>query len=100
MAVWAKHEPLAASEWLPTLAPGPVREAAVDRFAETISSLDPAAGFAWAATLTDPTARAARLETTYWKWAAEDPAAARATAQATPGFNLAVLQQHLPPAAK
>ncbi len=101
--VWAKNEPLAASEWLPTLTPGPVREAAVDRFAETIAELDPAASLAWATTLSDPAARAGRLETTWRKWATDDPAGAAAALTEIPGLSPADLQQLQnppPPAAR
>jgi hypothetical protein len=94
LGIWTAHEPLAASEWLPTLAPGPVREAAVDRFAETIAALDPASSLAWAVTLTDPAARSARLETTYRKWVTDDPAASAALRE-IPGLSPADVQQLL-----
>ena len=99
VGVWSEHEPLAASEWLPTLAPGLVREAAVDRFAETIAALDPAASLAWAITLIDPAARANRLETTYRKWATTDPTSAAAALSEIPGLSPADLNQlRTPPA--
>ena len=94
LGIWTAHEPLAVSEWLPTLAPGPVREAAVDRFAETIATLDPVASLAWAVTLTDPAVRAARLETTYRNWSTNDPAAAAALKE-IPGLSQADVQQLL-----
>ncbi|MES2467322.1 MAG: hypothetical protein V4675_08485 [Verrucomicrobiota bacterium] len=94
LGIWTTHEPLAASEWLPTLAPGPVREAAVDRFAETIAALDPAASLAWAVTLTDPTSRSARLEKTYRKWVTDDPTASAALRE-IPGLSPADVQQLL-----
>ena len=94
LGIWTAHEPLAASEWLPTLTPGPVREAAMDRFSETIATLDPAASIAWAVTLTDPAARAARLETTYRKWSTRDPASATALGE-IPGLSPADVQQLL-----
>ncbi len=94
LGIWTAHEPLAASEWLPTLAPGPVREAAVDRFAETIAALDPAASLAWAVTLTDPAARTARLETTYRKWITDDPGAAAVLSE-IPGLSPSDVQQLL-----
>ena len=93
LAVWTAHEPLAASEWLPTLSPGPVREAAVDSFAEAIAALDPSASLAWAATLTDPAARSARLEVTYRKWAGDDPPGAAAALGEIAGLSPADLQQ-------
>ena len=93
VGLWTEHEPLAASEWLPTLAPGPVREAAVDRFAEKIAALDPAASLAWAATLSDPAARATRLETTYRTWAADNPGDAASALGGIPGLSPADLQQ-------
>ena len=99
LAIWTAHEPLAASEWLPTLTPGPMRESAVDSFAETIAALDPSASLAWAATLTDPAARFARLEITYRKWVTDDPAAAAAALGEIPGLSRADLQQlRTPPA--
>ncbi len=99
VGVWSEHEPLAASEWLPTLAPGPVREAAVDRFAQTIATLDPAASLAWATTLIDPATRANRLETTYRKWATTDPTSAAAALSEIPGLSPADLNQlRTPPA--
>lgn len=98
LGIWTAHEPQAASEWLPTLAPGPVREAAVDRFAETIASLDPAASLAWATTLTDPAARTSRLETTFRRWAADDPVAAEALAN-IPGLSSTDVQHLLAPPA-
>jgi len=99
MRVWTDNEPRAASAWLSNLAPGPMREAAVDRFAETIAALDPAASFAWATTLGDPAARSARLETTYRKWATDDPARAAAALAEIPGLRPADLQQlRTPPA--
>jgi hypothetical protein len=99
VGVWTTHEPLAASEWLPTLTPGPVREAAVDRFAENMAELDPAASLAWAGTLTDPAARANRLESTWRKWVSSDPAAAAAALTEIPGLTPADVQQlqTLPP---
>ncbi len=93
LAVWTAHEPLAASGWLPTLTAGPVREAAVDTFAETIAALDPSASMAWAATLTDPAARSARLDATYRQWAAEDPTGAAGALAAIPGLSPADLPQ-------
>jgi len=97
--VWTENGPLAASAWLSNLAPGPMREAAVDRFAETIAALDPAASLAWATTLEDPAARSARLETTYRKWATDDPARAAAALAEIPGLRPADLQQlRTPPA--
>ena len=98
LAVWTEHEPLAASEWLPTLAAGPVREAAVDTFAEKIASLDPAASLAWAATLIDPTARIARLKTTYQEWYRSKPSLASAALAELPGLSPADLQQVRRPA--
>lgn len=92
VGVWTAHEPLAASEWLPTLPPGPVREAAVDRFAENMAELDPAASLAWAGSLADPAARAKRLESTWRKWVSSDPAGAAAALAEIPGLTPADVQ--------
>jgi hypothetical protein len=70
----------------------------VDRFAETIASLDPAASLAWATTLTDPAARTSRLETTFRRWAADDPVAAEALAN-IPGLSSTDVQHLLAPPA-
>ncbi|MFQ3225049.1 MAG: hypothetical protein ACI8Z5_001304 [Lentimonas sp.] len=73
---YVQHDPMAASEWISTLADGPARDASVKTLVSNISKTDPEAGFIWSETLTDADARKDSLRQTVQKWVKDDPDAA------------------------
>ena len=74
---YVQHDPLAASEWIATLATGPERDTSVKTLVNHIAKTDPEAGFIWAATVSDPNDRRNSLSQVVRDWAQADPLAAQ-----------------------
>jgi hypothetical protein len=74
---YVQHDPLAASEWIATLATGPERDASVKTLVNHIAKTDPEAGFIWAATVSDPNDRRNSLSQVVRDWAQANPLAAQ-----------------------
>lgn len=74
--VWDDME--ASGQWLNTLPEGPVKNAAAQAYALESAKENPQAAFQWAATITDPAARARTQRRVFTAWHDADPAAAAA----------------------
>jgi len=79
---WTKEDYPAAGTWLSGLEDGPVREAAVFGYAETVVAHDPAAAVEWARTLAEGDDRDHLMAQAYKHMLDGDPAAAEALALA------------------
>jgi hypothetical protein len=62
MNSWTRDDHRAAGSWLASANDGPARNAAVAAYARTIAPFDAAAAAKWAATISDPEARAGVIE--------------------------------------
>jgi hypothetical protein len=74
---WAREDFKAAGDWINQTPGGPVRDAAVGSYAETLSEHEPEAAARWAETLPHGQARDKALQSVYREWSMKDPAAAR-----------------------
>ncbi|MDQ8195843.1 hypothetical protein QEH59_15525 [Coraliomargarita sp. SDUM461004] len=73
MQVWAESDSIAASEWLSQQTLGPLRDAAIYGFSETIQSFEPEAAATWANAISDPDQRVLRLTDSINQWARTQP---------------------------
>ncbi|MEK7950174.1 hypothetical protein [Luteolibacter soli] len=84
MGYWAKRDHKAAATWLNDAPAGAAKNAAVARFAETVSEVEPESAAQWAETLPPGTLRTKTLTEVYCNWPKESEAskaAARAFAE-------------------
>ena len=74
---WAEQNPAEAAAWLETLSAGTARDAAVERFADSVCGFDPEGAVAWAATLSNQSNRQSQVENLAREWMRQDSDAAR-----------------------
>ena len=80
---WSDQEPKAASTWLATLDPSPVRDHAALGLVEAVVDADPRAAFEWALTIELPEERATALDLAFKTWRWSDPGAAESALEAS-----------------
>jgi hypothetical protein len=78
---WTRKDYRAAGTWLASAPEGPVKQAAVRGYAETVAPYDPQTAAQWALTLPADEKRAQTLMQIYHRWPKDDAAGAAAFAQ-------------------
>lgn len=78
---WTNNDYQAAGKWLAGTPDGPVKNAAISTYAETVSRYEPEAGAQWAVTLPPGKERDVTLEHIYQNWPRKDDAS-KAAAEA------------------
>lgn len=73
---YIRHDPMAASEWISEIEPGPERDQSVESLVSSIAKTDPEAGFIWAGTMGDANQRKNSLRRAVVAWKEADPEAA------------------------
>jgi len=80
VSTWTLNDCQAAGKWLGSAADGPVRNAAIRAYAETVASYEPEVAAQWALTLPPGDERDATLKQIHASWPKSDPAAIEAAA--------------------
>ena len=75
---WTHSDPLAASQSLTSMTPGPGRDAAVQAFSGTLAKENPADALTWAGTISDPKERVDLQVSIARRWQANAPGEAQA----------------------
>ncbi|CAN5407760.1 hypothetical protein BH23VER1_BH23VER1_21860 [soil metagenome] len=89
---WAERDYNAAAEWLGQMDSSPLKDAAIERFSQTVTGIDPQAAIIWAGEIQDTHLRARALVGAAERWIVSDkPTADRWLADA--GLDLDTLRQ-------
>jgi hypothetical protein len=78
---WTRNDYQAAGQWLVSAPAGPVKDAAIQSYASTVSEYEPATAAQWALTLPPGKDRDQTLKTIYRNWPKDDTAAREAFKQ-------------------
>ncbi len=79
--IWVQQDPVAAAQWINTLAPGAARDGAACQLIALEGKNDLSSAFHWAASLAAAVTRQNQLPKVVTQWAQKDPAAATAAVQ-------------------